>query len=355
MAEPVFSLSPTYNTTTVSPSPWIVGPFISTLIQTAGKRPALAARARAQTAAARKGLAVTAWQVRGQVRTALLDLWSARRRLALSRRNQHFARDDEKLLAQRYQAGMISAPTLTNAQLAENQAALTLAADVRADRLALAGLAVALGVPEKAVENLAIDFSGFDHVMAPGNLSALRRAALTRRPDLAQAGERYAAAQAALRLAVANQYPDLNIGPGYEYDQGDNKFKVGVSLPLPVFNQNQGPIAAARAARRLAAEQFEQVQTTILGQIDTAVTDWRASRVEEGQAQRLLGLAGAALDRQRAAFKAGQIGRLRLVGAQLARVQTEFGLLSAAVHERTALGRLEDALYHPFLVAETGR
>ncbi|MBW4025693.1 MAG: TolC family protein, partial [Proteobacteria bacterium] len=249
---PVFSLAPTYNTTTVIPSPWTVGPFISTLIQTAGKRPALAARARARAAAAREGLAVTAWQVRGQVRTALLDLWSARRRLALSRRNQLLARDYETVLAQRYQAGLISSPTLTNAQLTENQAALNLASDERTERLAWAGLAAAIGVPEGAVEGIALDFSGFDHIRPPRNLTTLRRAALTQRPDLVQAGARYAAAQAALRLAVANQYPDLNIGPGYHFDQGDNKFILGISLPLPVFNQNQGPIAAARAARHLA-------------------------------------------------------------------------------------------------------
>lgn len=346
---PVLGVSPTYDTTTIAPSPWKIGPVITELLQTAGKRPAAIAEARARTEAARQQLAVAAWKLRGQVRTALIDLWAARKRVDLSRLYVAAARQMSTLVEQRFRAGMVSAATLTAQRLTGTQASLTLAAAERDERLARAALAAAVGVPEQAIADAKIDFSGLGRIVPPANLHGLSQAALTERPEVLAALARYNAAEAALRLAIANQYPNLNIGPGYHYDQGDNKFILDISLPLPVFNQNQGPIATARARRALAAAQFEQVQTEVLGQIETAIADWQASRREALSTRRLSDLADRTLRSDQASFRAGAIGRLRLAGADLARAQTELGALAARTNERTALGKLEDAFHRPFI------
>jgi outer membrane protein TolC len=355
LPNPTLSLSPTYNATTLTPSPWQVGPVVAFVIQAVGVRPALMARARAEAEAVRQALAVTAWQLRGTVRTALLDLWAARRSLVLARRNVALAQTYERVLAQRYRAGSASAAALNLARLSESQAALRRASVRRRARLAVAGMAAALGLPRHALDGVALDMTGLDHPRQPGDLAPLIHAALTARPDLRAALDRYQAAEAGLRVAIARQYPSLDIGPGYHYDQGDNKFILALSLPLPVFNQNQGPIAAARAARRLAGARFMATQERILREIDRAVTDWRASKAEAGTARRLLAAARNSVVRQQEAFRAGAIGRLRLIGAELALVQTEQGALVAAMDERGALGALESALYHPFLVADRNR
>ncbi|HEX3983839.1 MAG TPA: TolC family protein [Acidisoma sp.] len=348
---PVLAIAPTYNTTAVLPSPWKVGPVITELLKTAGKRPAAMAEARARTAATRQELAVAAWQMRSQVRQALIGLWAARQRAALARSYFATAREMGSLAAERFRAGMVSAATLTQERLTATQAALDLASAERQQRLAQAALAAAVGVPEQAITNIDIDMAGIDRIEVPTGLHALSETALSRRPDVLATLAQYDAAQAALRLAVANQYPDLNIGPGYHYDQGDNKFILDVSLPLPVFNQNQGPIATARARRQLAAARFAQVQTQVLGQIGTAIADWQASRQEAANTRSLLALAEQAVRSDRMSFHAGAIGRLRLAGAELSRAQTELGALAARVDERTALGKLEDAFHHPFIDA----
>ncbi|EQD40865.1 outer membrane efflux protein, partial [mine drainage metagenome] len=64
LPNPTLSLRPAYNTTTMVPSPWKVGPIVSFLIRAFGVRPALIARARARTAAARESIASTAWRLR---------------------------------------------------------------------------------------------------------------------------------------------------------------------------------------------------------------------------------------------------------------------------------------------------
>ncbi len=355
LPNPTLSIMPTYNTTTTTPSPWTVGPAVSFLIQSFGSRSALIAQARAQDEAARQAIAVTAWQLRGEMRTALLALWSAQRSAALAARRLALARQYRHALAQRYGTGMISAATLNTASLAQDQAGLQLAADRRHVRLARTGLAAALGLPSVALHGVVLDMTGISHPRHPGELGPLIRAALSKRPDVLAALARYAAAEAGLRLAIARQYPSIDLGPGYHYDQGDDKFILTVSLPVPILNQNQGPIAAARAARRVAAEQFMATQTQALAQIERARTDWRASEAELVIAHRVCASAASALARRRSAFAAGQISRVRLLGAKQAFVQAERSALGASVHERAALGELEEALYHPFLVADGSR
>ena len=52
------------------------------------------------------------------------------------------------------------------------------------------------------------------------------------RADVRGALAEYAASQSALQLEIANQYPDLHLGPGYGWNTGnagDNKWSLGVS------------------------------------------------------------------------------------------------------------------------------
>lgn len=355
LPNPTLSLRPTYDTTTAFPSPWKVGPIVGFLIRAYGVRPALIARAQAQARAAREAIEATAWQVRARVRAALLALWSARRAAELASRALAVAGRYQDAVAQRYRAGMVSAATLTAATLGEQQAQLAAAGSARRLRLARAGLATALGVPVAALQAVRLDLAGFSNPKPPGHLGPLVRAALVGRPDVLAALARYRASEANLRLAVARQYPSIDIGPGYHYDQGDNKFILAVSLPLPILNQNQGPIARARAARRVAAAEFRATQAQALGEIERARTNWTASAAELASARAVRASAAHVLSRRRAEFAAGQIGKIRLLGAEEASVQAGQGALAASVHDRQALGELEAALYHPFLVAAGGR
>jgi len=348
---PVLSLSPSYYAALFEPSPWEVGPTITQLIETAGKRSAELARARARSRSAHQQLAVATWALRSEVRTALIELWATRRRLELARAYAAAASAVTGLVSERYQAGAVSAAALTTQQLTGTQAALSLAGAERQDRLATAALATAIGVPVAAIEAAAIDLSEMDRLAPVGDLAPLRQRALAQRPEVLDALARYEAAEATLRLEVARQYPDLSIGPGYQYNQGQQQFILAVSLPLPILNQNQGPIAAARAARDVAAADFDKAQTAVLSQIEAAVADWRASQTEAERTRALLRLTDRTVRLDRAAFKAGQIGRLELAGAELASAQAELGALAASTDERTALGRLEDAFHQPFIGA----
>ena len=71
---PTVTVSPQYNTTTFTPSPWVVGLNLDIPVETAGKRGHRLTQAQHLSDAAKLNIATTAWQVRGSLRRALVDL-----------------------------------------------------------------------------------------------------------------------------------------------------------------------------------------------------------------------------------------------------------------------------------------
>ena len=101
-------------------------------------------------------------------------------------------------------------------------------------------------------------------------LVEIRRRALLQRTDVLSALAAYAASESALRLEIAKQFPDLRLSPGYNYDQGDNEWSLGLSVTIPVLNQNQGAIAEAEARRAEMAAEFNALQARVVNEVEVA-------------------------------------------------------------------------------------
>ena len=160
--------------------------------------------------------------------------------------------------------------------------------------------------------------------------------------------EDYEAAQSALQLQIANQYPNITLGPGYNYDYGLNKFMLGPGVDqLPILNQNQGPIAEALAARRQAAANFTALQAQIMGAIDEADAAYRTAAQSSATGDKLLVDDQRHEDQIANQFRVGQVDRVALVTAEVEVSTTALSRFDAVVRERQAIGALEDALQHP--------
>jgi len=96
------------------------------------------------------------------------------------------------------------------------------------------------------------------------NVDDLRIKALNSRPDLlaAQAGVR--AAQSQIDLAKANGKVDLTTGLSYTHVSDQSSLSAIFSIPLPVFDRNQGEIARTRFAYTQADEQAKAAAETVL-------------------------------------------------------------------------------------------
>jgi cobalt-zinc-cadmium efflux system outer membrane protein len=347
---PALTVTPGYNTTTTIPSPWIPQITLDVPIETAGKRRYRRAQATQLSEAARLSVASAAWQVRGAVRTSLLDYSAAGARERLLQAQLGFQQQLVDLLEQQVKAGARPGSDILQFRLALVKAQLDLADAHRVQVESRARLAEAIGVSFTALEGLAVapdwERSGTDSSQLSS--ADAQRTALHSRTDVLSALAEYAASQSALQLEIAKQYPDVRLSPGYQYDQGDNKWSLGLSVDLPILNQNQGPIAEAKARRHQAAAKFELVQAKVLAEIERAVAGLQVAETNSSGLRAL----GAEQSRRRDAIaaqvQAGAAERLELVAAQFEYATTELFQLEGALRLQQARAALEDALQRPF-------
>ena len=351
---PILSVTPQFvSNAAAGATPWDITSVLDWPIETAGKRARRIEGAEQLAAAARLGIETAAWQVRSDLRQRLLDLAAARLRAELLGRELAAQREVVALLEQRVRAGALSSTEMAPARVAELQSAADLAAAERQQREAQLNVAEAIGVTAAALEGIEIDFP----LDAPAGGAEpapdeLRRQALQGRPDLLGALAEYEASQAALRLQIARQYPDLHVGPGYEYDQGLNKWSViGFAIELPVLDRNEGPIAEAEARRSEAAARFLALQAAVIAQLDRALADRASAREELERSESVL-----ATERERAraatrALEAGAADRLALQTAEAELARAERTHVDAQVRLQQALGDLEAAVQQPLDLA----
>jgi cobalt-zinc-cadmium efflux system outer membrane protein len=352
---PTVGFSPGYNFNAVSPvSPWIPGMTVDLPIETAGKRSRRMLQARLNAEAGRLSVVATGWQARSNLRSALLEVVAASRKeslLAGQITNQSLLLG---FLKQRFAAGAVAqseiAPFEINLLRLKGELAGVRSTSIQAR----SHLAEAIGVPVQAVADLKFAKAAIrDSVeFSPDTLRELEMNALRHRADLLALLARYEAAQAALQLEIAKQYPDLRLGSGYQWDQGENKWNLSLSFEVPIFNRNQGPIAEAEARRSEAAALVIEAQIRIANEIDRALALWTSAREEAGEAhatQAALALQSA-LARQR--FAAGAADQLELQTALTEEGAAALFELDAETRVSQAAAQLEFAVQVPLTFLE---
>ena len=291
-------------------TPWIPGTTFDLPIETAGKRTRRMERAAHQARAARLNLAAAAWILRGTVRAAVVETLSAERKVTLLSDELDCTGRMVRILEQRLQAGAVTMVEVNSARVNRLRISAE-AADAR--RLALESrhkLAQAIGVPATALAGIHLNAPQPLPSRSPEERSSLRAAALRERADIQSALASYEASESQLRLEIAKQFPDLHLGNGYQWDQGENKWSFGLSLELPVLNRNQGPIAEAMAHRTEAAAQVVAIQARVLGSLDQAATLVELLRTQQRDAEVLA--RELTLQSQRIAARAERGGADRL-------------------------------------------
>jgi outer membrane protein, heavy metal efflux system len=337
-------------------SPWLVTATFDLPVETAGKRGKRIAEAEKVSESARWNFVSFLWQIRSGVRVSLLDFTIAARSADLLEKQFSTQHQIVALLQQRLDAGEISRPELTVAQIALNKTQL----DLNNARLkksdARSRLAGALGLSEAGLDGEALHFDFSTPPSAALTSVAARQVALRSRPDILAALADYAAAEADLRLEIAKQYPDLHFGPGYAWNTGnagDNQWSLGLTLELPILDQNQGPIAEAGARRKLAAAKFMELQSQVIGEIDRAIAGWRIAEAQLETSKVLLAAEQQQQKSVQAQQEAGGSDPLDSINAELELDNAALAQLENEAQGQQALGQLEDALQSPLTLSDS--
>jgi outer membrane protein TolC len=337
-----------YNSSTLAGgNPWLPAINWDLPVETAGKRGYRLGQASNLTMAAKWNLSTSAWKTLSNLRNRLLELAAARARVAPLEAQLTALRAIEQSLEQRLAAGAISRPELApiRIQIAKLQA--DLAAAGWQEMEIVPQVSAALGLPAAALagKELVVELAKEEQLATSLAAPDLRRKTLTTRSDLMALLAEYAASQSALQLEIAKQYPNVNLSPGYEWDQGDHKWRLGLSVELPLFNRNQGPIGEARARRDVIAARFNELQSRIIAEMDQAEAGLRAARKQAAELAAVRQAQEVHRQAVQAAFDAGATDRLELLNAELELTTTGTAETEARIKLAQALVRIDEVMH----------
>ena len=313
-------------------------------IEAPGKRRHRIARAEHLSEAARLDIVKTAWQVRSRVRSSMIGLCEAQQTAALLRDGVSLQVSNAALIERRMAAGEVSPLEAMKAHAALADSLLALAQGRKQLADARVQLASALGVPSPGIETIRISFGLDEDRDIDFSTRDLQHRALRGRPDIMAALEEYAASQSALQIELAARCPDIQLGPGFEWDQGLDKWGIAGSMPLPLFDRNAGPIAEARARREAAAARFTALQAQVIGEIDQALAARDSARRERDAADSLLREQERRLAFLQAMTHPGEVQQVAIFNARQQLNAAALSKLSAGIKVQRAFAQIEDAV-----------
>jgi outer membrane protein TolC len=330
-------------------SPWVLANAINFPIETAGKRGIRRQRAVASEQVAEWHLGEVLWMARAEVRNALFARDFAEQTVTLDDREASLRTDYLDWIDTRIKFGGAATQDrfVASQSLAEVESRRGL--DNAALAAASANLATAVGIRPDAFSTASPRYPALDRIpeIGPADLAAARDAALANRVDIRRALAEYEVAEQDLRAAVAKQYPDVNLGPGYLFDQGDHKITLTVDFPIPLFDNGSAAIDAAIAARKVAAAKFNQVQAKALAEIDSGFARYQAMLKALASAHAAEADARKTQQTANELIKAGGADRGVLLTAELGLVTRQKNTLDARRAVIDALNALEDGIEKP--------
>jgi cobalt-zinc-cadmium efflux system outer membrane protein len=280
-------------------------------------------------------------RLRQDVASACVDLLQAKATLALAKDNLQTFQNLVRINERRLQAGAIAAVELKRSRVS----LLQFQSSVQRAVLDLTGsktkLKTLLG---RGIETESLDIVD-DLGAAPINVAldfpVLLQQAMGRRPDLRALEVGLVRAEADLRLQIANGIVDLSAGTEYRWSAQDHSQRlIGLflSVPIPLYNQNAGEIARARAQLQLSSRQIDALKGDLIGEVRAAYEEFNASRelvrTIEGD---LLSSAEEVRDTENKRYEAGATSFLEFLDAQRAFNEARQGLNDARATYRHAV------------------
>lgn len=149
--------------------------------------------------------------------------------------------------------------------------------------------------------------------------------------------------QLLLQRAEVEPFPNITVTAGYlrQFIGTNHLTTLELSVPLPVWNQNQGNIYAAQTALNRAQQNVEQVRNELARELADLRGRFRAAQQQvQRYEESLLPLAKEGVEIIQKAFAQGQFDFLRLLQSQRVLVETQLGYLQALEERWNAAARI---------------
>lgn len=164
------------------------------------------------------------------------------------------------------------------------------------------------------------------------DLDRTRDVVVTIHPEIRSAQLGVEKARLKLRREQAQPIPNVTVGAGYvrqNQNQSDD-WTIGVSVPIPVWNRNQGNIATAVAQVSEATQSVGKVENELSERVATAFREFYSARQRADRyRESILPRAKETYDLSFKAYQGGQFEYLRVLEAQRAVTQANLDYIRA--------------------------
>lgn len=276
-------------------------------------------------------------EIRAAVMAAFFDVLVSQERLRLAQASVELAQRATNATTRRVTAGKVSPVEETKARVAEAgvRLELTLASsDLAAARKRLAAT---WGNPIPRFERA----EGDPEALPPLPVLADLNTRLAASPAILRARAEVDRRLALVHLERSQRTPDVTISLGARRNEelGLNQAILGVSIPLPIFDRNQGNVLEALRRTDKARDELSVVQIRLSNELALAHEGLNTARQEVESLQRdILPGAQSAYDAATQGFEMGKFSFLEVLDAQRVSFQAKSQYLRAlsAAHRSAA-------------------
>ncbi|MGC5703578.1 TolC family protein [Pseudomonas sp. NFXW11] len=198
----------------------------------------------------------------------------------------------------------------------------------------------------RVIGSASADFAAVQEPPAEVLLPASARllSSLPQTTELRMAEQEIVQREAALGLQRSQRIPDLDLSIGSQYDAGarERVNLVGLSMPLPLFNRNQGNVLSAARRADQARDLRNATELRLRDETLQALEQWSTARNEvQSFDQTLLPAAQRAVESATRGFEMGKFGFLEVLDAQRTLIGARSQYLAALAQTSAARVRIE--------------
>jgi cobalt-zinc-cadmium efflux system outer membrane protein len=315
-------------------------------IELGGKRLARTAAASLRTEQAGAALQQARADIRAATTIAFIELLAARQRRELAVESITLAENAHRAARQRVEAGKVSPVEQTRAQVAEAAARVEALQAEGAQRAAGQALAALWGERPSAT-TAEMPVAGRLALPSADLADAALEARLPSAPLLAQARIELDRRRALVQVETAATVPNVSVTVGAKrlQESGVTQAVIGFSVPLPLFDRNQGNLAEALRREDKARDELDATTLRLATELAHAQERLRSARAEAGTLQRdALPGARQAFDAASRGFALGKFSFLEALDAQRTWFQVQAQARRALVDSLRAAADIERLL-----------
>ena len=311
-------------------------------VELGGKRTARVSAAQRSRDVAQVELNNAKAQVRATVIAAYFGVLVAQERSKVAADSAELAGSGAQAVSKRVTAGKVSPVDATRAQVDQANAQLEATeaqAELTTARHALASL---WGDAEPKFQSVSGDIGTAPERAALPELTRQLEDA----PALLAARSEVERRKALVDVERSKAVPDVTVSVGAKRDNdlGRTQAIVGVTVPLPLFDRNQGAVYEAHKRADKAQDEYHAARVRVLAELQAASTQLSVARTSLQSLQvTVLPAAQQAYESASKGFEAGKFGFLDVIDAQRSLLQARaryLSTLSNAYQAATAIDRL---------------